>query len=146
MADLQHVIYIRTALELLFAALTDPEQTPHFFLNCRIEGRWEVGGDLSFVETSRGPRGPTVVKGQVVAIEPEQVLAYTFAIAQLDEGDSEVRFQLSRVPNATKLVVDHTGLVEASRTLALVTEGWPAILSSLKTWLETGEPLGLPQR
>ena len=145
MADLQHVVYIRCEPEQLWAALTDPEQTPHFFLSCRIEGAWEVGSTLSFVETSRGPQGPTVVTGTVSELEQPVSLAFTFAIQGMDEGESTVRYRLTKVPNATKLVVDHTGLADG-RTRALVTEGWPAILSSLKTWLETGDPLGLPQR
>lgn len=146
MADLQFVVYIKAEAEALFATLTDPEQTPHFFMSCRIESSWESGAPVAFVETSRGPEGPTVVNGTVSAVEAPTTLAHTFAMMGQDDEPSTIRYALVQVPGAVKLVVDHTGLVDGSRTAALVAEAWPAILSSLKTWVETGEPLGLTQR
>ncbi len=146
MADLQFVVYVKTEAEALFAALTDPEQTPHFFMSCRIESSWELGAEVTFIETSRGPGGPTVVTGKVSEVEAPTTLAHTFSMMGQHEEASTIKYSLVQVPGAVKLVIDHTGLTEDSRTGALVGEAWPAILSSLKTWLETGEPLGLTQR
>jgi hypothetical protein len=42
-----------------------------------------------------------------------------------------------------KLTVTHTGYAPGSKEFNGISEGWPAILSGLKTLLETGRPLGI---
>ena len=43
-----------------------------------------------------------------------------------------------------KLTVTHEGFVEGSKLLDGISRGWPAILSSLKSLLETGTALAIP--
>ncbi|GAB3809601.1 SRPBCC domain-containing protein [Micromonospora zhanjiangensis] len=54
---------------------------------------------------------------------------------------STVTFDLEPVGDAVKLTVTHDGGRPGATVLELVGEGWPALLSSLKTLLETGQPL-----
>jgi hypothetical protein len=42
-----------------------------------------------------------------------------------------------------RLVVTHEGFADDSKTLPSISTGWPMVLSSLKSILETGKPLTL---
>jgi uncharacterized protein YndB with AHSA1/START domain len=58
------------------------------------------------------------------------------------EPRSRVAFDIEDVGHGTvKLTVTHDGFPPGSAVLPAISEGWPAVLSSLKTLLETGSPL-----
>jgi hypothetical protein len=57
------------------------------------------------------------------------------------EPRSSVTFEIEPAGALVKLTVRHGGFDPGSAVLEGVTDGWPAILSSLKTLLETSEPL-----
>ncbi|WP_408612175.1 SRPBCC domain-containing protein [Glycomyces terrestris] len=57
------------------------------------------------------------------------------------EPRSRVGFTLEPAGAAVKLTVVHDGFAPGSTVRDMIGEGWPALLSSLKTLLETGEPL-----
>jgi hypothetical protein len=54
---------------------------------------------------------------------------------------SVVRFDLVEMGQVTRLTVKHLGLEPGGSLLNVITPGWPMILSSLKSLMETGEPL-----
>ena len=54
---------------------------------------------------------------------------------------SVVRFDLVAMGQVTQLTVNHRGLDPGGSLLKVITPGWPMILSSLKSLVETGEPL-----
>jgi hypothetical protein len=54
---------------------------------------------------------------------------------------SVVRFDLVAMGQVTRLTVSHRGLDPGGSLLKLITPAWPVILSSLKSLVETGEPL-----
>jgi hypothetical protein len=54
---------------------------------------------------------------------------------------SVVRFDLAGMGQVTRLTVNHRGLDPGGSLLKVITPGWPMILSSLKSLVETGEPL-----
>ena len=49
-----------------------------------------------------------------------------------------------RFGKVVKLTLTHEGFVEGGKMLDGISKGWPAILASLKSLLETGEPLTIP--
>ncbi len=57
------------------------------------------------------------------------------------EPRSKVTFILEPVDDLVKLTVIHDDFMEGSAILPEISQGWPAILSNLKTYLETGETL-----
>ena len=57
------------------------------------------------------------------------------------EGYSRLTYELTPDPLGTKLTLVHEIDVDNSKLIGAVTEGWPSVLSSLKTLLETGTPL-----
>ena len=58
----------------------------------------------------------------------------------ITEPPSKVTFELEPVGPVVKLVVTHDDFEGETEMLEGVRDGWPAILSNLKTLLETGEP------
>jgi hypothetical protein len=52
-----------------------------------------------------------------------------------------VRFDLAAMGPVTRLTVHHRGLDPGGSLLTVIRPGWPVILSSLKSLVETGEPL-----
>jgi hypothetical protein len=58
-----------------------------------------------------------------------------------NEPRSKVTFDIEPQGQVVKLTVTHEAFVAGSIVLEQVSQGWPALLSSLKTLLETGEPL-----
>ena len=57
------------------------------------------------------------------------------------EGYSRATFELEPVGETVKLTVTHEMDRDGSKFIAAVSTGWPHILSSLKSMLETGTPL-----
>ena len=57
------------------------------------------------------------------------------------ERPSRVTFVIEPSQHAVKLTVTHEGFPEGSKTLPSISEGWPLVLSSLKSILETGRSL-----
>ena len=53
-------------------------------------------------------------------------------------------FVLEPYGKLVKLTLTHEGFDEGSKMLPAISKGWPAILSSLKSMLETGQPLEMP--
>ena len=60
------------------------------------------------------------------------------------EPPTKVVFTLEPFGNLVKLTVTHEGFVEGSKLLDGISKGWPAILSGLKSLLETGKALAIP--
>lgn len=61
------------------------------------------------------------------------------------ERRSKVTFEIEPLDGQVKLTVVHDGFEPDSTMLSMVSQGWPHLLSALKTLLETGEPLPDPQ-
>jgi len=137
-----YVIYIRAAPERIWEALTTPEINRKFWGGYSQQSSWKVG-EVFRIE---GPDGKTWDEGEVLAFDPPRRLAVTWihlTDAQMKaEGASRMAFELEpQGGGATKLTVTHEIGVEGSKLIAAVSQGWPSLLSSLKSLIETGEPL-----
>ena len=83
--------------------------------------------------------------GEIVEIEPPQRLALTWRHeidpAMRAEGYSRLSYDIQQRGASVKLRVVHEMERPQSKLIEAVSDGWPMILSSLKSLLETGEPL-----
>jgi uncharacterized protein YndB with AHSA1/START domain/DNA-binding transcriptional ArsR family regulator len=147
-----YTTYIQTTPERLWEALTSPEFTERYW-SASFETDWESGSEM--VWNLFGVR--IADPGQVVLVcDPYRRLSYTWHTftpelaraagsseeafaAAATEPRSKVTFELEAAGSAVKLTVIHEGFPEASRAAELVSNGWPRVLSRLKTLLETGE-------
>jgi uncharacterized protein YndB with AHSA1/START domain/DNA-binding transcriptional ArsR family regulator len=149
-----YTTYIKTTPERLWQALTDPAFTRRYW-GATFDSEWEAGSTMTWTQ-----RGFTVADPAQVVLEsdPYRRLAYswhTFApeLAEaLDltaevrervaaERRSKVSFELEPLGQLVKLTVVHDGFEPGSVVASMVSQGWPSVLSNLKTLLETGETL-----
>ena len=153
-----YTTYIRTTADELWTALTEPAFTKQYW-GVSLVSDWKVGSTVTWIV---GDDVTVDGENQVVlasdppkhlsytwhAITPEFVAAYAmheeeWVSKALTERRSRVTFDLEPVGETVKLTVIHDDFDEGSVILEGVSEGWPSILSGLKTLLETGEPLAL---
>jgi uncharacterized protein YndB with AHSA1/START domain/DNA-binding transcriptional ArsR family regulator len=155
-----YVTYIHTTPETLWRALTDPSFTMRYW-GMALASDWKVGSPIL---VQWAPGEPFREAGQVVLeADPYRRLSYrwhtlqpehanilgwseeTFSAA-LEEPLSTVSFDLEPAGGTVKLTVVHDGFPPDSPILASICNGWPQILSNLKTLLETDAILPLPTR
>ncbi|MBU6458391.1 MAG: SRPBCC family protein [Bradyrhizobium sp.] len=138
-----YVTYIETTPEKLWEALTDPAFTERYWFGARLESDWKVGSTFEMLRSD----GTISDRGKVVEFDRPRRLAYTFVnISEKykDDRPALATFVLEPYGKLVKLTLTHEGFVEGSKFLDGISRGWPAILSSLKSILETGHPLEIP--
>jgi uncharacterized protein YndB with AHSA1/START domain/DNA-binding transcriptional ArsR family regulator len=149
-----YTTYIRTTPEQLWQALTDPAFTRRYW-NASFQTDWQAGSPMTW-----DLGGITVAHPEQVVLEsePYRRLAFTWhtfspelndSLGLSDEareriaaeGRSQATFELEPVGDSVKLTVIHDGLDPDGLVQSLIGDGWPRVLSRLKTLLETGETL-----
>src|SRR5262245_26761039 len=149
-----YTTYIRTTPERLWAALTEPEFTSRYW-RVTFDSDWKAGSTVTWNQ-----RGLTIADPEQVVLEsdPYTRLSYrwhTFtpelseALHLADdvhnrvaaEPRSKVTFELEPLGELVKLTVVHDDFEPDSLVASMVSQGWPSVIASLKTLLETGEPL-----
>jgi len=138
-----YVTYIETTAEKLWHALTDGDFTERYWFGARLKSDWKVGSTFEMVRSD----GTVSDAGKVVEVDPPRRLAYTFVNLSdkyKNEFPALATFVLEPYGKLVKLTLTHEGFAEQSRFYAGISKGWPAILSSLKSLLETGNALEIP--
>ncbi|SDD65548.1 ArsR/SmtB family transcription factor [Actinokineospora iranica] len=130
-----YVIYIESTPEKVWQALTDPELT-RLYWDHRNVSDWEVGSGW---EHQRLDGGVDVV-GRVVESSAPRRLVTTWADPSGAGEPSRVSFDIEPYGDIVRLTVTHVDLADESERQA-VGQGWPAVLSNLKSLLETGHVL-----
>jgi len=149
-----YTTYIKTTPERLWRALTDPTFTSRWW-QMTFDTDWKVGSRMIWDNDGVIIDDPEQV---VLESDPYRRLAYSWhtyvpaiqermglddeAFAKLSsERRSRVTFDIEPVKEMVKLTVLHDDFETGSIAVTRVTNGWPIFLSSLKTLLESGEPL-----
>jgi uncharacterized protein YndB with AHSA1/START domain len=135
-----YTTFIKTTPEKLWHALTDTEFTRSYWFGCDLTSDWKVGSPMRM---NKG--GKVVNEGIILEFDPPRRLSYSwlsiFDEEMKKEKPSRVTFVLEADGSAVKLTVTHEEFAEGSKTLPSISGGWPLVLSSLKSILETGLPL-----
>lgn len=138
-----YVTYIETTPDKLWDALTSSEFTRRYWWNTSVVSDWKVGSSFSLVLN-----GNTTDTGEVLEADRPRRLSYTFRhILNEDarnERPSRVTFVLEQHGKLVKLTLTHEDFADDSVILDGISKGWPAIMSSLKSMLETGQALNIP--
>src|SRR5437899_8433770 len=146
-----YTIYIASTPEKVWQALTSAEFSRKYFFGNSVEVELKVGGAYIV----RTPDGALHISGEVVECEPPRKLTVTFNVnwPELIEklGPTLVTYEVGPVGDAVRLTMSEAHDRPLSDDiLSGGRQGWPAILSSLKSLLETGKPLvikmGPPER
>lgn len=136
---IHQIVYIKTSLERVWDALTNPDVTQKYWGNTRIQSDWQVGSKILYLRNSEATDEQTILE-----IEKPSKLVHTFhpLFGEFkDEPPSKVSIELKAGGEVVRLDVIHDGFPPNSKVYAACSEGWPMILSGLKTLLETGSPL-----
>jgi uncharacterized protein YndB with AHSA1/START domain len=138
-------IFIRAPRERVWNALIDPEYTTRYFHGTRFESSFEPGAPYvsRIVEQDR-----LAVDGTIEVFEPPSRLVYTwhplYDAEMAAEPPSRVEWTLTPATEdgaVTRVTMRHGDLAMSPKTWESVRVGWVAIIDSMKTLLETGEPL-----
>ncbi len=136
-------IYIKTTPERLWQAITDPEIRSKYNFGARIISDWTPG---SRFEMSAPKADQLLGEGEILEAEPPHRLVQSMVALWGEdvksEGPSRVTWEIQPIRDSCCLIVTHDQLREGANPELYA--GWPMILSGLKTWLETGEPLTTP--
>jgi len=127
--------YIDTTAKKLWEALTSPEFTEQYWGGRRIQSNWEKGSTVKHIR----PDGGFDWQGEVLEVDPPKLLSYTW---ETDENESiKVTFELEPYGSVMRLRVTHHFRTEI---IPNIKGGWIAIISSLKSLLETDTALDYP--
>jgi uncharacterized protein YndB with AHSA1/START domain/DNA-binding transcriptional ArsR family regulator len=149
-----YVTYVRTTPEKLWQALTDPAFTRRYW-GVELVTDWAEGAPMTWREHGEETSDP---EQRVLVYDPYRRLSYTWhtftpewakavgfdedkRAAMAAESRSKVTFDLEPVGATVRLTVTHDGFDEGSVVLESVRGGWPYLLSSMKSLLESGESL-----
>jgi len=136
-----YVTFIRTTMEKLWRALLEPEFTRQFWFDTVQESEWKPGASWRILK----PDGNASDSGEVIEIEPPRKLVLKWRNEMFPEmtaeGYSRMTYELEQAGESVKLTLTHVMEKAESKYIKAVSNGWPIILASLKTLLETGEPL-----
>jgi uncharacterized protein YndB with AHSA1/START domain len=135
-----YVTYIRATPEQTWAALTKPEFTRLYMAGGESVSDWKKGSKWEHVAAVDGKRSVRMA-GEVLESVPRRRLVLTWADPADPSDDSQVTYEIEPVEDMVRLTVMHGGFKEGSVMPGRVSQGWPRVLSSLKSLLETGTGL-----
>jgi uncharacterized protein YndB with AHSA1/START domain len=135
---LHFVFYFAAPPEKVWEGFVSPESNRIIFGGAELEVDLKPGGSMNWVGTGPDGKRTTYVRGEVLQAEPPRLLQYTFAIASSSKI-SRVTIELVPETEATKVSVTHDQWAEDDSAYASSGDGWPRILSRLKTLIETGK-------
>lgn len=137
-APLSYVFYIAATPDKVWEGFVSPESNRVIFMGADFEADLRPGGTMAW--TGPGPDGKpmTYVQGKILQSEPPKLLQYTFIMGP-NGKPSRATVELTPETEATKVTVTHDEWTEDDPAYASCADGWPRILSRLKTLIETGK-------
>jgi uncharacterized protein YndB with AHSA1/START domain len=136
-----YVTYIRTTPEKLWQALLEPEFTRQYWAETWQESEWKLGSAWKIMI----PDGRVGDNGEVLEIDPPRRLVLSwrneFMPELKAEGYSKLTYEIEPLGTSVKLTLTHEIDRPDSKLIDAVSNGWPHLLASLKSLLETGESL-----
>jgi uncharacterized protein YndB with AHSA1/START domain len=139
-----YTIYIAATPEKVWQALTSAEFSRQYFFGNAVEIEQKIGGAFLV----RAPDGSPHISGEVFECDPPRKLTVTFNVnwPGLVEklGPTLVTYQIEPAGHAVRLTMTelHDRPIDDD-ILSGGRAGWPVMLSSLKSLLETGKPLAI---
>ncbi|MGK7754572.1 MULTISPECIES: SRPBCC family protein [unclassified Roseovarius] len=140
-SDFVYAVFIRADIDTVWNGLIDGELTRRYWGH-ENRSTWKQGAPWEHVRTDA--EGTVDIRGRVIEIDPPTRMVWSWAFgkeADTPEKRSRVTYELVALGPDTKLTVRHAELEPGSPMDQSVREGWPAVLSNLKSILETGEVL-----
>lgn len=139
-----YTIYIASTPEQVWEALTKPEFSRKYFFGNAVDVELKTGGAYRV----HAPDGSLHIGGEVIECDPPRRLTVTFNVnwpGLIEKlGPTLVTYEIEPAGAAVRLTMTEAHDRPISDDiLSGGRQGWPAILSSLKSLIETGEPLSV---
>ncbi len=131
-----YVTYIQSSPEKVWEALTDADLTGQYWGHSNVSD-WQPGSRWEHRRTDGS--GITDVAGVVIEAVPPRRLVMTFGPPDSSQP-SVVRFDIEPHHDIVRLTVTHEDIPDAADYEA-ASAGWAAVMSNLKSLLETGHVL-----
>ncbi len=136
---LVYTTYIRSTPKDVWAAITKPEFTRQYWGGNTNASDWKKGS--TWQHLSAGEKPEAWVTGKVLESSPPKRLVLSWADPDDLKDKSRVTFEIETVKDSVCLTVTHDQFKAGSTMPGKVNGGWPRVLSSLKSFLETGKGL-----
>ena len=132
-----YTVYIASTAERVWEAIVKGDVTRQYW-GYENASDWKVGSRWEHRKADGS--GTVALVGEVIEVTPPQRLVITWAPPAVAEH-SRVTFEIESLDKLVRLTVTHDELEAGSDMERGIEEGWPRVLSSMKTFLETGKPL-----
>jgi uncharacterized protein YndB with AHSA1/START domain/DNA-binding transcriptional ArsR family regulator len=137
-------VIINVPSEVVWNAIVDGDVTEKYFYGTRVESTWEEGGEIRYTHGD----GQVAGEGKILSIDPEVMVEMTFqALWDEDlvaEGPAREIWRVEDFNGAARLTIELYDTPVGSRTFNDFANGFPYVVSGMKTFLETGESLPTP--
>ena len=138
-----YVTYIHSTPDKVFEAITRPDLARRYWGHENVSD-WQPGSRWEHIRAN--DQRTVELVGKVVEASPPKrlVMTWTNASQEADpESYSRVTFDIEEYEDMVRLTVAHDELEAGGGMAKGVTKGWPLVLSSLKSFLETGRGLDI---
>jgi uncharacterized protein YndB with AHSA1/START domain len=132
-------MFIRSTPKKTWDAITKPGFARQYWAGIGNESDWKKGSKWEHV----APGNEVWITGKVVESVPPKRLVLTWADPDDLRDQSRVTFEIEQLKEAVCLTVTHDKFKDGSKMAGKVAGGWPRVLSSMKSFLETGKGLNL---
>ena len=139
-----YVLYVAATPEAVWKGLVEPELTRQYWGHENVSD-WKPGSPWEHRKADAS--GTVSIAGEVIEARKPQRLVLTWSEHQekrLRHRQSRVAFEIEEMAGMARLTLTHDEFEAGSTMERQIASGWPRVLSSLKTLLETGKPLPAP--
>ena len=132
------IFYIAASIEKVWDGFVSKEANRQIFMGADFEIELKPGGSMSWSGPGKDGKPTRYVTGKVLRADAPRLLEYEFGMG-MGEKMSHVLVELTPESEAVKVTVTNDRWIDDDSAYAQNADGWPRILSRLKTLLETGK-------
>lgn len=139
---LVYTTFIRATPKKTWDAISNPKFTREYWAGMTNVSDWKKGSPWEHLS----PGNEVWIRGEVVECDPPRRLVLTWVDPDHPKDKSRVTFEIEKAGDVVCLTVTHDQFKAGSIMAGKVSQGWPRVLSSLKSYLETGKGLNVFSR
>ena len=136
---LVYTTFIRSTPKKTWDAISNPKFARQYWAGMANVSDWKKGSKWEHLN----PENEVWITGEVVECNPPKRLVLTWADPDNLKDKSRVTFEIAKVEDSVCLTVTHDQFKAGSTMVGKVSWGWPRVLSSMKSFLETGKGLNV---
>jgi uncharacterized protein YndB with AHSA1/START domain len=130
--------YIAAPVEKVWEGFVSKEANRTIFMGADFDVDLRPGGAMAWSGPGKDGKLVRYVTGEVLRVDAPRLLEYRFGMGD-GQVMSRVKVELTPETEAVKVVVTNDEFADDDPAYAQNADGWPRILSRLKTLLETGK-------